>query len=184
MKRIISIFFFLLLLSGLLYFINGHDNTLKSSIYTWYEDTAQHVFQQDRQTQPFGHYKNGLSFNGNNRHYGVDYHLPEGTPILAASDGTITRTINDPYGGKIIELYESNNQYYQWYGHLSTFDVKPGQTVEQGAIIGKSGNTGKYSTGPHLHFQRMKGQVGNDYAIDPEPFIETLPNQQYSLFQI
>ena len=184
MKRLIKTTIYISLFAIILYFGYTHTQQFLRPVSDWYEEKGRHVFQMDRQTQPFGHYENGLSFNGDNRHYGVDYHLPENTPILAASDGVITRTLDDPYGGKIVELQEVNSEHYQWYGHLNTFEVEAGQTVKQGDVIAKSGNTGKYTTGPHLHFQRMQGNVGNAYAIDPEPFVESLPDKQYSLFRI
>ncbi|UXR69445.1 M23 family metallopeptidase [Staphylococcus sp. IVB6246] len=184
MKRFIISCFYILLISSVCLWVYKHHETLFKPVTDWYEETGRHMLKPDRQTQPFGHYKNGLSFNGNTRHYGVDYYLPENTPILAASDGTITRTMNDKYGGKMIELQETNGTHYQWYGHLNAFAVKEGQVVHQGDVIGKSGNTGEFTTGPHLHFQRMDGGIGNDYAIDPEPYVETLSDKQYSLFRI
>ncbi|AVQ33830.1 M23 family peptidase [Staphylococcus muscae] len=184
MKRIIIVFCYICSFSMLIFFAYKYQEQLFKPVTEWYEETGRHLLKLDRQTQPFGHYKNGLSFNGDNHHYGVDYHLPEDTPILAASDGTITRTMNERYGGKMIELQEADHTHYQWYGHLNTFSVKQGDTVRQGDIIGKSGNTGEFTTGPHLHFQRMKGGIGNDYAIDPEPYVESLPDKQYSLFHI
>ncbi|MCS4487083.1 M23 family metallopeptidase [Staphylococcus americanisciuri] len=184
MQRLFKITFYIALVAIILYFGYTHTQQFLKSSSDWYQDKGRHLFQMDRQTQPFGRYKNGLSFNGDNRHYGVDYHLPEDTPILAASNGVVTRTFHNQYAGKVIEIREDNNTYYQWYAHLNHFNVKAGQVVKQGNVIGHSGNTGAYTTGPHLHFQRMEGAIGNANAIDPEPFIEKLPDKQYSLFHI
>ncbi|MGV3195413.1 M23 family metallopeptidase [Staphylococcus rostri] len=184
MKRLFKTNFYIALFAIVLYFGYTHSQQFLKPASDWYQDKGRHLLQIDRQTQPFGRYKNGLSFNGDNRHYGVDYHLPEDTPILAASNGVVTRTFQNQYAGKIIEIREDNNTHYQWYAHLNNFNVEAGQVVKQGDVIGKSGNTGEYTTGPHLHFQRMEGAIGNANAIDPEPFVETLPDKQYSLFRI
>ena len=68
--------------------------------------------------------------------------------------------------------------------HLNRYEVKAGDTVSPGDVIAQSGNTGEQTTGPHLHFQRMKGGIGNRFAEDPEPFIHQLPHQQRSLYRI
>ena len=52
------------------------------------------------------------------------------------------------------------------YGHLSAIDVKVGQTVQTGQIVGRVGSTGR-STGPHLHYETRVGKE----AVDPEKFL-------------
>ena len=137
-----------------------------------------------RLTHGYGTYNHGLEFEGNDKHYGNDYDLPENTEVLAATDGVVTRLFEDELGGKVIQISESNGQYHQWYMHLNDFKVTQGQKVKAGDVIALSGNTGEQTTGSHLHFQRMKGGIGNDYAEDPQPFINQLPEKEKSLFNI
>lgn len=85
-------------------------------------------------------------------HNGTDFRAPTGTPILAASDGTVIATGNNgkfAYGKWI--LIKHNNGLSTLYGHLSQQSVSSGDTVKKEDIIGLSGSTG-YSTGAHLHF--------------------------------
>ncbi|NWK85110.1 M23 family metallopeptidase [Staphylococcus sp. GSSP0090] len=138
-------------------------------------------FDGSRETENFGEYEFS-EFDG--KHYGIDYHLPEDTPIKAAADGKVTRTFNDDLGGKVVQIAESNGTHHQWYMHLNDFKVEVGDTVKAGDTIALSGNTGEQTTGAHLHFQRMNGGVGNDYAIDPKEYVEGLPKGEESLFEV
>ncbi|MCD8507803.1 MAG: peptidoglycan DD-metalloendopeptidase family protein [Candidatus Pacebacteria bacterium] len=85
----------------------------------------------------------------------VDYAMPIGSPIGAAGAGTVIAARspsawNGGYGGLIILQHPNGAQTY--YAHLDQLKVSVGQQVEQGQLIGLSGNTGR-STGPHLHFE-------------------------------
>jgi murein DD-endopeptidase MepM/ murein hydrolase activator NlpD len=90
---------------------------------------------------------------GNTRmHSGTDLGAPMGTPVLAAYPGEVA--VADSLGGyglTVILRHEKGTQESR-YAHLSEIFVKPGDTVEQGAVIGRVGSTG-LSTGPHLHFE-------------------------------
>jgi murein DD-endopeptidase MepM/ murein hydrolase activator NlpD len=90
---------------------------------------------------------------GNTRmHSGTDLGAPLGTPVLAAYPGEVA--VADSLGGyglTVILRHEQGTQESR-YAHLSEIFVKPGDTVEQGAVIGRVGSTG-LSTGPHLHFE-------------------------------
>lgn len=90
-----------------------------------------------------------------NSHTGTDIAAPEGTPILAAADGTVTiANGTDPWGsgyGYYIKINHGNG-FETLYAHCSAICVTPGQTVRQGEIIGHVGSTGN-STGNHLHFE-------------------------------
>ena len=55
------------------------------------------------------------------------------------------------------------------YGHLSELFVEPGESVQQGEVIGRVGSTG-LSTGPHLHFELRRPQAGGWVAVDPGAF--------------
>jgi murein DD-endopeptidase MepM/ murein hydrolase activator NlpD len=90
-------------------------------------------------------------------HEGVDFAVPQGTPIYAASDGVVSEA--KPYGGygNYIRI-EHADGLATAYGHLSRFapGVKPGTAVVRGELVAFSGNTGR-STGPHLHFEVLTG---------------------------
>ena len=103
---------------------------------------------------------------GSTNHKGVDIGTPMRTPILAAKSGTVTwASWNGGYGECIIIYHGKGNSTL--YGHLdnlsgSPYNVKLGDTVRQGDVIGWSGTSGN-STGPHLHF----GIKENDTWVDP-----------------
>lgn len=86
-------------------------------------------------------------------HHGVDFAVPQGTPIYAPADGVIASA--GPYGGygNYIRI-EHGDGLATAYGHLSRFvpNVRKGTRVSRGQLVGYTGNTGR-STGPHLHFE-------------------------------
>ena len=76
---------------------------------------------------------------------------PEGTPVKATADGVVILAENDLFytGGTV--LIEHGNGIQSGYSHLSRVDVKAGDEIKQGDILGLVGMTGR-ATGPHLHF--------------------------------
>ena len=82
-------------------------------------------------------------------HYGLDFAAPEGTPIKAMLDGVVTLAEPDLYytGGTII--FDHGHGISTLYMHMKNVDVKKGQKVKKGELIGTVGKTGR-STGPHL----------------------------------
>ena len=144
------------------------------------EKTDRSIFNISRETESFGDYKYN-DFDG--KHYGIDYGIAKNTPVTAATDGKVTRTFENDLGGKVVQIMEEDGVHHQWYMHLNEFKVEPGEKVKAGKIIALSGNTGSQTSGPHLHFQRMKGGVGNEYAENPRKFIESLPNGEESLYK-
>jgi murein DD-endopeptidase MepM/ murein hydrolase activator NlpD len=93
---------------------------------------------------------------GSTYHEGLDISVPEGTPIRAAQGGTvISASYNGGYGN--YTCIDHGSGLSTCYAHQSQLGVTSGQSVDQGQIIGYSGNTGA-STGPHLHFEvRING---------------------------
>lgn len=93
-------------------------------------------------------------------HRGLDIAAPTGTPIKAASAGTVTTAgWNDSYGYMVIISHGNGIQTV--YAHSSQLLVSVGQKVSQGQVIAKVGSTG-YSTGPHLHLEiRVNGVLQN-----------------------
>ncbi len=102
-------------------------------------------------------------------HNGVDLLAPTGTPVLAASDGTVVGAAPNAGYGNWIRLQHAQN-VATVYGHLSAFapGITAGAKVRRGQVIGFVGNTGR-STGPHLHFE----VIDNGQAIDPMKFPAT-----------
>ena len=99
-------------------------------------------------------------------HRGIDLIAPEGTEIIAVKEGVVLSANSENAGyGNLVEIAHDGDLVTR-YAHLQDYLVKPGQRVEQGEIIGYCGNTGK-STGPHLHFEVLKG----DSALNPESFL-------------
>ena len=90
-------------------------------------------------------------------HEGIDFRATIGTRVYASKAGKVIFAGRKGGYGKIVGI-EHADDFTTWYGHLSRIRVKDGQTVNQGTVIGLSGNTG-ISTGPHLHFEiRYKGR--------------------------
>lgn len=94
-------------------------------------------------------------------HGGTDIAAPEGTPILAAADGTVVAATYNAGGYGFYVKIMHNGTYSTLYGHCSALLVSAGQTVKQGQMIAKVGSTG-YSTGPHLHFEVIQNGVRVD----------------------
>jgi len=100
-------------------------------------------------------------------HTGIDVSTPIGTRVKAPADGVVVSCSDKgAYGNTII--LEHGFGIVTRYGHLAGFNVKPGQTVRRGDVIGFVGNTGR-STGPHLHYEvwvRDQAQNPIHYILD------------------
>ncbi len=89
------------------------------------------------------------------RHRGMDFTAPRGTPIYATGNGRIQRADNRAAGfGKHIRV-DHGFGYITIYAHLSQYNVRRGQKVKRGDIIGYVGSTGR-SQAPHLHYEVWK----------------------------
>jgi murein DD-endopeptidase MepM/ murein hydrolase activator NlpD len=90
--------------------------------------------------------------SGGRSHRGVDIFAPRGTPVLAATDGTVRSTRPNNLGGKVVWLRDALGRS-QYYAHLDSQVVRRGDRVQAGDTIGFVGNTGNArTTPPHLHF--------------------------------
>ena len=89
------------------------------------------------------------------RHFGMDFSAVRGTPVYATGNGIIKRADNRAAGfGKHIRI-DHGFGYVSIYAHLDKYNVKRGQKVKRGEIIGFVGNTGR-SVAPHLHYEIVK----------------------------
>lgn len=89
------------------------------------------------------------------KHYGMDFTAKRGTPVYATGNGIVKRADNRSSGyGKHIRI-DHGFGYMSLYAHLSKYNVRRGQRVKRGDVIGYVGNTGR-SVGPHLHYEIIK----------------------------
>ncbi|MFG3495332.1 M23 family metallopeptidase [Streptomyces sp. NPDC047928] len=99
-------------------------------------------------------------------HTGIDFPVQYGTPVMAATDGTVRTQWNSAYGNMAIVTAKDGTE--TWYCHLSSTKIRSGE-VKAGDVIAYSGNSGN-STGPHLHFEV---RPGGGAAIDPLPWLRS-----------
>lgn len=126
-------------------------------------------------------------------HFGLDFTAPINTPIYATGDAQVQFVIESTdrsskgYGNLIILNHDYG--YRTLYAHLNKFNVKQGQYVKRGEIIGYVGSTG-ISTGPHLHYEVIKNGVKVNpvnylfNSLTPEEYhkiinISNSPNKSY-----
>ncbi len=98
-------------------------------------------------------------------HSGIDLRGDTGDPVRATANGTVVTASWQGGYGNLIEI-DHNNGLSTRFGHLSKIEVKVGQHIKMGDVIGRIGSTGR-STGPHLHYETRV----NDTAIDPQKFL-------------
>ncbi|PUE19916.1 peptidase M23 [Limnohabitans sp. MMS-10A-160] len=100
------------------------------------------------------------------KHNGVDYAAPTGTPAMSIGDGVVDFAgVQGGYGNVVIVRHSPSHSTV--YAHLSRIQVSKGQSIQKGQTIGAVGSTG-WSTGPHLHFEfRVNGA-----HVDPQSVIQ------------
>jgi murein DD-endopeptidase MepM/ murein hydrolase activator NlpD len=115
-------------------------------------------------TSPFGMRKHPI-FRRMAIHTGIDLRGDTGDPVRATATGKVTIASRQSGYGNMVEISHGNGLATR-FGHLSEINVKVGQVVRIGEIIGSIGSTG-LSTGPHLHYEtRVNGQ-----PVDPQKFL-------------
>lgn len=122
------------------------------------------AFDKLTRVSPFGYRVH--PFNEKRQmHKGLDLVAPAGTSIYAAQKGEVIAVENNTTGYGIKVVIDHGDSLSTSYAHLQKALVKEGKKVERGALIAYCGTTGK-STGPHLHFEVLKGQA----VQNPQPF--------------
>ena len=99
-------------------------------------------------------------------HAGIDIGAPTGTEVRSPASGKVVVAAYDGRMGKFIRI-DHGYGMETTYGHLSKIYVKYGDRVQRGDLIGLVGSTGKFSTGPHLHYQ----VAVNDTVVNPIHYI-------------
>lgn len=139
----------------------GHFEDIGSLSYYPVHGQTFHV------NSPFGSRYDPVGIRGYGFHYGLDLKAPEGTPIGAWFSGTVISVGTSSGSGNYVWL-DHGYGVRTYYCHLSRADVHAGQHVTQGAQIALSGNTGLYTTGPHLHL----GLYIDGTAVDPQVLLK------------
>ncbi len=97
-------------------------------------------------------------------HNGVDYSAPMGTEVRAVGDGVVDFAGRQNGYGNVVQLQHAKGKS-TLYAHLSRIDVRQGDRIEQGQMIGAVGATG-WATGPHLHFEfRVNGEFQDPLTL-------------------
>lgn len=106
-------------------------------------------------------------------HTGQDFAVPAGTPISAASTGTVVFAGRSGPYGLLVRVLHSDG-IATWYGHLSEIRTTVGNRVSPGDLIGLSGSTGN-TTGPHLHLEVRTNATASSEGtpIDPLPWLHS-----------
>jgi murein DD-endopeptidase MepM/ murein hydrolase activator NlpD len=102
-------------------------------------------------------------FDSDKGHMGLDFAVKEGTPVYASAGGYVIfadYTVNDGY----MIILNHLNGFISVYKHCSSLIKGARENVEQGELLALSGNTGRKTTGPHLHFEIWN----NGKPVDPE----------------
>ena len=149
---------------------NERDQPLIAAAKTHWSDTPPATFALDlpatgRLSARFG-IRRTLNGKASAPHGGLDVAVGTGTPIRAAAAGRVLATDNYFYSGNSVWV-DHGQGFITLYIHLSRIDVKEGDVIERGAVVGLAGATGRV-TGPHLHWAVLL----NGVYVDPELFLQ------------
>lgn len=135
------------------------------------------------QISPFGNWRMSHNygrrnlFKGETHHYGVDFVAPTGTPVRTPHGGRVIRAGWGTGGqGNWVAIYnDALDKTFSFMHMLGDLNVKVGDVVEAGTMLGRMGSTGR-STGTHTHFQVNQGMsTSNAKAINPSNYLTSMP---------
>jgi murein DD-endopeptidase MepM/ murein hydrolase activator NlpD len=106
-------------------------------------------------------------YNLKTKHYAVDVVVAKDTPVKATADGTVIFAEWTAETGYVV-IIEHSQELISAYKHNASLTKQQGDLVKAGEVIAMAGNTGEYSTGPHLHFELWS----KGYPINPTNFID------------
>ncbi|MCV6629791.1 MAG: M23 family metallopeptidase [Flavobacteriaceae bacterium] len=130
-------------------FFEGTDNNISASLYAPLKGSLSDVY------------------NMQTKHYAVDVVAPIGSPIKAVADGTVIFaewTVETGY----VMILEHQQGLISVYKHNGSLMKEQGELVKAGEVIASVGNTGEFTTGPHLHFELWS----NGYPVNPTNYID------------
>jgi murein DD-endopeptidase MepM/ murein hydrolase activator NlpD len=119
----------------------------------------------------FGFRRNPFGGRSYEFHAGMDIDGEKGDMLVAPANGVVLKAGWQGGYGNLIEIDHGNGLTTR-YGHLSKLEVKIGDTIQRGQLIGLIGSTGR-STGPHLHYELRL----DDKAINPRRFLPPEPTE-------
>jgi murein DD-endopeptidase MepM/ murein hydrolase activator NlpD len=146
-------------------------NTVFKNVYsqiTPYDLTHNHPFQAPLKSKITSNYGNARIYNGKTKSYhtGTDFRAKVGTNIYSSNNGIVALTMKRFYLGNVVYI-DHGRGAFSYYSHMGSFNVKEGQKIKSGDVIGKSGKTGRI-TGPHLHYAFRLYNV----TVDPLQYTE------------
>lgn len=107
------------------------------------------------------------AYNVKEKHYAVDIVVAKNTPVKATADGTVIFAEWTAETGYVV-IIEHSYELISVYKHNASLTKEQGNLVKAGEVIAMAGNSGEYSTGPHLHFELWS----RGYPINPTNFID------------
>ncbi len=113
--------------------------------------------------------------SGGRTHNAIDIAAPTGTPLVAVTDGVISRRHWNALGGRTLYLTSADGLTDYYYAHLDAYadGIEIGTRVRRGQVIGTVGSTGN-AQGPHLHFQVLdKRGGGRGTPVNPYGLLRT-----------
>jgi murein DD-endopeptidase MepM/ murein hydrolase activator NlpD len=107
------------------------------------------------------------TYNAEDKHFAVDIVVAKDTPVKATADGTIIFAEWTVETGYVV-IIEHSYELISVYKHNAAITKQQGDLVKAGEVIAMAGNTGKFTTGPHLHFELWN----RGYPVNPTNFID------------